>query len=269
MATKAIWPPRNKLLNLLPRHDLDRLRTMLEPVVLKPRRALFQPNAPVEHIYFIEEGLISVSALVDERRTVEVWLTGREGVIAIPVVLGSTVSPHRRIAPLGGMALRMLADHAREAMRTIPSFNRLLLRYVHAVLVQTAQVGACKSAHRLDQRLARWLATACDRSEDTTLPLTHDILSRMLGVRRASVTDAIAALDAKGVVQTARGRIRILDRDALEERSCRCYHIMKAEYERMNRDLRAEFRCEDDPRVSPRAARLLGEGEPARIRTAD
>lgn len=244
----AAWPPRNKLLNLLPPDDLDRLRPLLEPVALRRRRTLFHPKSPLDAIYFIEEGLVSVLTQLDEDRAVEVWLTGREGMLGLPVILGSTKSPHRRMAQLGGVALRMGADRARAAMREMPTFSGLLLRYVHAVLIQTSQAGACNSAHRLEQRLARWLLAADDRCEHGSLPLTHDMLARMLGVRRAGVSESMQALDRAGLVRAARGRIQIRDRGGLERRLCHCYQVMNAEYQRMHTDLQQAFagRCSDD-----------------------
>lgn len=235
------WPPRNKLLNLLPADDLARLRPLLEPVTLKRRRTLFHPKSPLDAVYFVEDGLVSVLTQLDDSRAVEVWLTGREGVLGLPVILGSTKSPHRRVAQLGGSALRMRADDARAVMHEIPSVSRLLLRYVHAVLIQASQAGACNSAHRLELRLARWLLAAADRCEPGALPLTHDILARMLGVRRASVSENIRALEQEGLVRTSRGRIQIRNRPGLEARSCHCYRIMNSEYERMELDLRAAF----------------------------
>ena len=240
-AEPDIWRPRNELLGLLPREDLDRLRPMLQPVTLNGRRILFHNKAPLQHVYFMEEGLVSVLAEIEEGRAVEVWLTGREGFMGIPVILGSTGSPHRRVAQLGGRALRMGAEAMRRAMDEIPSLNRLLLRYVHAVMVQTAQVSACNSSHRLDQRLARWLLSVDDRCDREPLPLTHDMLARMLGVRRASVSDSLAALDRAGLIRTGRGHVEITDRAGLEGRSCRCYQIMTSEYERMHRDLAASL----------------------------
>jgi CRP-like cAMP-binding protein len=157
--------------------------------------------------------------------------------MGLPVILGGTASPHRRVTQLSGTALRMRAADMREAMQEIPAFSRVLLRYVQAVVVQTAQSGACNAAHVLQQRLARWLLTAQDRCERDLLPLTHDMLGRMLGVRRASVSEAVGALERAGVLGTARGLIRIRDRVGLERRACHCYRIMTAEYDRMQREL--------------------------------
>jgi CRP-like cAMP-binding protein len=230
------WPPRNKLLAALPEPELERLKDKLEHVRIIRQRVL--AHARLDHVYFVEEGLISVLAQIDDRRAMEVWLIGREGVMGIPVILGGTGSPHRRVTQLSGAALRMSADDMRRSMQEMPAFSRMLLRYVQAVVVQTSQAGACNASHKLQQRLARWLLTAQDRCERDLLPLTHVMLARMLGVRRASVSEAIAALQKAGIIGAARGAIRIRDRAALKRRACVCYRVMTAEYERMQREFR-------------------------------
>jgi CRP-like cAMP-binding protein len=209
---------------------------MLEPVTMRARCILSHSKAPLEHVYFVEEGLISVLAQIDQRRVVEVWLIGREGVMGVPLVLGGSASPHRRIVALGGTAYRMSASAVQAAMQRFPSFAALLLRYVQSVLVQTSQAGACNTVHRLEQRLARWLLTAADRCGGEVLPITHDILARMLGVRRASVSECFGTLERSGILKKRRGFVQIIDRSVLEERTCRCYRIMQNEMDRTCRD---------------------------------
>ncbi|MDQ2081110.1 Crp/Fnr family transcriptional regulator [Xanthobacteraceae bacterium Astr-EGSB] len=233
---QAKWPPRNQILTTLGTRELEHLRPMLEPVTMKARCILSHSKAPLEHVYFVEEGLISVLAQIDQRRVVEVWLIGSEGVMGIPLVLGGSASPHRRIVALGGSAYRMSASAVQAAMQRFPSFAALLLRYVQAVLVQTSQAGACNTVHRLEQRLARWLLTAADRCGGEVLPITHDILARMLGVRRASVSECFGTLERVGILKKRRGFVQIVDRAGLEERTCRCYRIMQNEMDRTCRD---------------------------------
>lgn len=229
--------PRNRLLSSLPPAELDALRPCLEPCSMKPRRVLHHDRAPMEHVYFVESGLVSVLAQIDERKAVEVWLIGREGLSGIPIVLGGSVSPHRRVVQLGGTALRMAAADVHAAMRDLPVFSVTMLRYVQLALAQTSQIGACNGAHAIRQRLARWLLTAQDRVGHDVLPLTHDMLARLLGVRRATITECIAVLDTERVLSTRRGRLEILDRERLESMSCLCYRIMANEHDRMMRDL--------------------------------
>lgn len=220
---------RNKLLLALSPADLQRLQGRLELVPLPARRVLHYPKLPIEHVYFVESGLVSVVASTDQAgASVEAWLIGREGLAGLPVVLGAPTSPHRRTVQAEGFAWRMSADDLRTAMDEMPALRAVLLRFVHGVLVQTAQSVACNARHVVHQRLARWLLMAQDRLAQDTLPLTHEVIAKMLGVRRASVTSALQPLEGDGIVRVQRGRIRVLDRARLEACACSCYRVMRA-----------------------------------------
>lgn len=234
-------PPGNALLSALPPADRDRILPLLEPISMKQRRVLHHDRAPMEHVYFIESGLVSVLAQIDERKAAEVWLIGREGLSGIPLLLGGSVSPHRRVVQLGGSALRMRAADVHAAMNGLTAFRAVMLRYVQLALVQTSQTSACNSAHPIKQRLARWLLTAQDRIGRDVLPLTHDMLARLLSVRRATISECLALLEREQVVATRRGQLEILDRGRLESMACLCYRIMANEHDRMMRDLRAPW----------------------------
>jgi CRP-like cAMP-binding protein len=227
-------PPRNKLLRALPADDFQRIRPLLEAVPLKVRRIVHHARLPIEHVYFVESGLISVVANTDdENNGVEAWLIGSEGAAGIPVVLGAESSPHRRMVQAEGSALRMRSADLRTAMDEVAALRAVLLRYVNGVLVQASQSGACNARHSVEQRLARWLLMAHDRLERRDLPLTHDIVAKMLGVRRATVTQVIKELEATGAIRGARGHVDVLDRPRLEALACQCYQIIRAEQDRV------------------------------------
>ena len=141
--------PRNMILRALPRNDLDRIYPLLELVPLKGRRVLHHARMPIEHLYFIEEGLVSVVAKADERKSVEVWLIGHEGVAGLPLIVGRQFSLHRRFILIGGSALRIAADDIGKALHEINSLRILLFRYLYAVLMQTSQSSACNLCHTL------------------------------------------------------------------------------------------------------------------------
>jgi len=227
--------PRNGLLRRLSRQDLQQLSSMLEPVPLRARRLLHPAGSQMAHVYFIERGLVSVLANISPTKAIETWLIGPEGLTGLPLILGNTTTVHRRIVLVSGLALRMPFDCLRAAMSEIPSFHDLLLRYVNSVLVATSQLAACNAGHSVRERLARWLLLANDRCEGNELPLTHDMLSRMVGVRRASVTDGLNELERNGLISTGRGLIRIEDPQRLQARACRCYQIITREYDRLLR----------------------------------
>jgi CRP-like cAMP-binding protein len=224
--------PQNLLLCALPPEDFSRLAPYLERVTLVPRRVIQHAKVPVEHLYFIEEGLVSVQASTDEDSAVEVWLIGREGIAGSPAVLGVSASPLRHVVRVGGSAYRIAAKDLSAAIADIPALRSMLLSYLHVALMQSSQSAACGLRHPFPQRLARWLLTAQDRTGSDEVPVTQDLLARALGVRRATVSEAIKTFERKGVLARLRGLIRIRDRARLEKITCRCYEIMRREQER-------------------------------------
>jgi CRP-like cAMP-binding protein len=198
---------QNRLLLSLSDADWEALHPALEPVELKSRQILHHSKMPMQHVYFIQKGLVSVSARTTRDQWVEVWLIGVEGMTGIPVVLGDLSEPPlRRIVQVGGRALRIPSEVFRRAVEDSPSLRRTLLKYVQVVMLQTSQSGACNSHHSLKQRLARWLLLARDALEEDQLPLTHNVLARLLGVRRPSVTDCLRVLEQMGAIRNTRAR---------------------------------------------------------------
>jgi CRP-like cAMP-binding protein len=149
------------------------------------------------------------------------------------VVLGTMRSPNRCLMQVPGEALRISSQDLRRAIEMCPELRQKLMNYVQALLVQNSQSVLCNVRHELHERLSRWLLLACDRLDDNTIPLTHDLLSIALGVRRAGVTTALADLEATGALRRSRGVIEILDRDILEQETCECYRIIAVEYRRL------------------------------------
>lgn len=236
----AVEAPHNLLLRALPPADLARLRRLFKPVLLKARREIHISGAPLDYVYFIEDGLVSVLAGTGDGKAVEVWLTGREGMIGMPLILGGPPSPHRRIVQVNGRALRVRAGDLKAAMSEYEALRETLMHYVRTVLVQTSQLGACNASHTLQQRLARWLLMAHDRCMTDDLPLTHQMLARMLGVRRATVSEAVLALEQQGVLAKARSLIQIVDRPRLEQLACYCYGVVRGADEQLQAHCRGD-----------------------------
>ena len=218
---------RNLLLRALPAENLEQLWPHMECVPMQPKRVLHYPQTPMQYLYFPEDGLISIVAHAGEGKGIEGWLVGRDGFIGVPVILGEDSPSHRRVVQVGGTALRIRSTVMLQAMEEMRPLRDLLLYYVQVVLMQTAQISACNAAHGVQQRVARWLLMAQDRCGTDTLPLTHDILARMLGIRRATITDCIIGLERNGVLEKARSLIQIIDRDRLKETSCACYGMIR------------------------------------------
>jgi CRP-like cAMP-binding protein len=227
--------PRNFLLRSLPQHELERLHPFLHRVALTPRRVLQHAAVPIEHVHFLEDGLISVLASADERSCVEVRLLGREAAVGSEALLGVNISPLRYFVQIGGSALRINVQDLNRASAEMPGLRAVLHSSLHDALMQSSQSAACSLSHALLQRLARWLLTAQDRSARDELPITQDLLARNLGVRRASVSEALQPLERGGIFVRERGLITILDRARLEQFACRCYRLMRPKLERPER----------------------------------
>jgi CRP-like cAMP-binding protein len=212
--------------------DLDVLGAQLEPVPLRHKQTLSKPGTPIEHVYFVEEGMISLVQPL-QGAMIEVGIIGQEGFFGVPVLLGAETSPLEAMVQIPGSALRIEAGAFREEAGRSAALSGLLLRYAQALHVQVSVLAACNGRHALTERLARWLLMARDRAPDDELPLSHEFLSMMLGVRRAGVTVAVGTLKAAGLIRNSHGRVTIIDRDALGAASCECYSIVRSEYERL------------------------------------
>ncbi len=220
---------RNRLLRAISSDDFARLIPHLEPVALRLREVLVVPNQPIQNVYFIEEGLASVVAISADDR-IEVAHVGREGLTGDPVLLGVEQTPNETFIQVAGSALRIGVDDLRAALDTSPALKALLLRWVYVSMIQTAQSALANGRYTIQERLARWLLMCHDRMDGDDLPLTHEFLSLMLGVRRSGVTEALHVLEGVDIVKAGRGTIRVLNRERLEEIAGGCYGLPEAEY---------------------------------------
>jgi CRP-like cAMP-binding protein len=225
-------PIANRLLAGLAPRDRDALRARLEAVPLPHKQTLSNPGAPIEHVYFVEEGMVSLVQPL-QGGMIEVGMIGKEGFVGVPVLLGADASPLETMVQIPGSALRIEAGAFREEARRSAAMLGLLLRYAQALQVQVSISAACNGRHALPARLARWLLTARDRAPSDELPLGHEFLSMMLGVRRAGVTVALAALKTAELIRNAHGQVTIIDRHGLEAAACGCYRMVRNEYDRL------------------------------------
>jgi CRP-like cAMP-binding protein len=196
----------NRLLASLSTDDFNLLGPHLESVTLGLRKYLERPNRRIDAVYFPEVGFASVVAVRSSGKEVEVGLIGREGMKGLPIVFGNHRSPHATYIQSPGTGKCMPATELRKAFQTSPSLRDSLLKFVQVFGVQTTHAAVCNAQSRLDVRLARWLLMAHDRIGDDTLPLTHEFLSIMLGVRRPGVTEALHILREQGLISYGRGR---------------------------------------------------------------
>ncbi len=170
---------------------------------------------------------------MEDGSTVEVVTVGNEGIVGLPVFLGTGSMPMEVFIQIDGDAVTLPAHLFRDASSNGGALRPLLDRYTQALLSRIAQSGACNRLHPIDQRCARWLLMSHDRVPGDDFSLTQEFLSQMLGVRRASVTTAATILQRAGYIRYRRGRIRIADREGLESASCECYRVIRSEYERL------------------------------------
>ncbi len=217
----------NIVLAVLPREERDNLQQYLGFVLVKPGEVFWQPNQPIPCVYFPTSGMVSLVAVMRNGTTAEVGVTGREGFVGIPIILGARHASVRTIAQTEGSGFRMGSELFRQILPQMPQLEQTLRRYAYAQLMQVAQSAACNCLHQVPERLARWLAMSCDRTGSAVLPLTHEFLGQMLGCRRSSVTSAMGQLQNAGVIRSERGLVRILDREHLESRACECYGVMR------------------------------------------
>jgi CRP-like cAMP-binding protein len=225
----------NKLLAALPREEYKRLWTYLEPISLPFKQCIYEPNEPIDYVYFINSGVASVLTVLRDGGTVEVATIGNEGMVGTPVLLGTDRSPTEVIAQVPGDALRMRVDVFKKQVPPGSPLHNLLLRYTQALINLLTQSVACNRLHSVEQRCCRWLLLTRDRVESDEFPITQEFLAQMLGVRRASVSEVAAILQKAGLIRYHRGRMRLLDRQGLEAGSCECYQVIKKEFNRLLR----------------------------------
>ncbi|MFC7543658.1 Crp/Fnr family transcriptional regulator [Siccirubricoccus deserti] len=197
------------------------------------RRVLLGADQEIDAVYFPETCMISMIAALDGGDAAEVGLVGREGMVGIPLLLGSDRSPTEAMCQGSGIALRLSTSAFREEMDRSLVLRTTLLRYAQAFLEQVTQTAACNGRHLLEQRLARWMLMAHDRAEGDAFQMTHEFLAMMLGVRRAGISVAAGTLQKAGLIRYERGRMLIADRPGLEHASCECYGVVRRAYDRL------------------------------------
>lgn len=221
----------NRLLAALPTKDYKRLVAQMERVQLPFAEVLYEPGDMIEHVYFPNDSIVSLLSTVEDRSTLEVGIIGNEGMVGISVLLGVKTSPNRALVQGEGSAMKMKAAALRKETSADGSLQRLLNLNTHALMTQIAQSAACNRFHVVDARLARWLLMTHDRIGSDEFRLTQLFLSDMLGVRREGVTNAATVLQRNKLITYSRGHITILNRAGLEAAACKCYSIIKAEYD--------------------------------------
>jgi CRP-like cAMP-binding protein len=224
----------NRLLATLPKADFERLQKQLEPVYLKQGELLIEPGKGLSYAYFPLDAMISLVSLLEDGSTVEAGCVGREGVVGVPLLLGASTTPMQSVVQIPGNALRMKADILVKELQTNKALLNILLLYLHVLIIFISQTAACNKKHPIVGRLARWLLLSSDCVDSEELPLTHEFLATMLGVRRAGVTETANELRSKGLIDYYQGKVTIVNRQGLEATACECYRVVRRELQRLN-----------------------------------
>ena len=217
-------PKNNHILSALPETEYQRLIKLLEPVNLSLNQILVKARQKCEYLYFPTQGIVSLLSVMDDGSTTEIGLIGKEGMVGTLQFIGEGISNSQTVVQVKGKAMRIEAEVLRVEFNRSKILRKLLLGYALKLFNQVSQGAACNNHHTVKQRIARWLLMLDDRS-DNTLSMTQQLLSKMLGVRRTGVTQVANEIKQQGIIDYQRGKITILDRQALEAIACECYQL--------------------------------------------
>jgi CRP-like cAMP-binding protein len=226
-------PVGNKLLATLSREEYDRLLPHLELVSLSSEQVLYEVNRPIEYAYFPINGICSVLNVMQDGQGIEAATVGNEGMIGVPLLLGTHQIPMRAISQIPSDAWGMKADvFIRNVCWGCP-LHTLLLGYTQTLMNQIFQTATCNRLHPVEKRCCRWLLMTRDRVNSDEFPLSPEVLSQMLGVRRSSRAEVVAKLGKAGLIRYEGGTMTLLDPQGLESAACECYQVLKQECDRL------------------------------------
>jgi CRP-like cAMP-binding protein len=232
-------PLKNRLLAELDRAEFHRLSPYLELIALERGDVLYQAGGNMPYVYFPVTATISVDYLLEDGGTSEINRVGNEGMLGVPLFMGSDKSTGRAAVQATGYAYRLGAARLMEAFYHKGPLLRLLLRYAQARLMQVSQLATCNSHHSTKQRLCRYLLQMLDRSSSNELAATQEEIGGIIGVRREGVTDAARWLQELGIIRWRRGHVTVLSRAGLAAHVCECYDVVCNANARLLPDLAA------------------------------
>ena|SRR5450631_1074764 len=228
-----IRAPQNLLLAALPIAEWERAERNFKPIFMPLGDVLYEPAGLINHIVFPTTSVLSVSCVLADGRADALTLIGREGFASVEAFLGGGSARCRATVLSEGWGYRIRRELLGQACEQGSSLRSVLLRYAQSYITQVAQSISCNRHHSIVQQLCRWLLMFMDRQASNELPLTHERIAELMGVRRESVTEAARKLQIAGCIRYTRGHISVLDRTGLEARSCECYRVAKRETDRL------------------------------------
>jgi CRP-like cAMP-binding protein len=230
---KTADPRQNQLLAALPEAEWARWLAHMEPVDMPLGKVLYESGRRLTHVYFPTTSIVSLLYVMEDGASAEIAVVGHEGLVGVSLFMGGESTTSRAVVQSAGHAFRLKAAVMMQEFNRAGPVLHLLLRYTQALITQMAQTAVCNRHHSLDQQLCRWLLLSLDRLASNDLVMTQELIANMLGVRREGVTEAAGQLQAAGLIEYRRGRITVLDRPRLEQRTCECYAVVKDEYDRL------------------------------------
>jgi len=233
MPNRSASPSQNQLLAAMPESAQERLFPSLEFVSLGLGDLLYESGDRLSDVHFPTDSIVSFMYVMENGSSAEISVVGNEGVVGVAVFMGGVSTTSRAVVQSRGSAYRLPGEELKAEFRANSGLQRLLLLYTQALLTQMAQTAVCNRHHTIDQQLARWLLLSLDRLNNNNVSMTQELIANMLGVRREGVTQAANNLQNQGVIQYARGHIRVLDRPRLEALTCECYALVKRETDRL------------------------------------
>ena len=234
--SKSTAPPNPKLNNILAalnKPDYERIFPDLELVEMPLGWKLAEAGDHVKFIHFPISGIVSLIYDLVDGSSSEIAIVGNEGMIGISIYMGGDSMPSSTEVQCAGQAYRLSRKVLKQEFALGGQLQKVALLYTQALIAQTSQTAVCNQHHSLDQQLCRWLLMSIDRLHENEVVITQFLISKLLGVRRESVTDAVGKLQKDEIIKSTRGRITVLDRPKLEERVCECYAAVTEEYKRL------------------------------------
>jgi CRP-like cAMP-binding protein len=229
----SVERPSNQLLQALSPRDFEALRPRMRPFVMVRNSVLAEAGTALTQVYFPHNGAISVVVRLSEGQTVEAAMVGRDSAVGAFEALGDGIASTDAVVLFGGGASTIDLDDFRTLADQSATLRSLISRHEQALLVQAQQSAACNTSHSVEARLSRWLLRARDLHDGATLPLTQELLARMIGVQRNAISIVAHALQQAGIISYSRGQISITNMEALRRMSCECYDAVKAKQERL------------------------------------
>ena len=200
---------------------------------------LYESGSQLRHVYFPTTSIVSLLYVMEDGASAEIAVVGNEGIIGIALFMGGESTPSRALVQSAGHAYRFKGELLKEEFHRSGALQHLLLRYTQALITQMAQTAVCNRHHSVHQQLCRWLLLSLDRLPSNELTMTQELIANMLGVRREGVTEEAGKLQQAGLIHYSRGRITVLDRPGLEQKTCECYAVVKTEFDRLLPDVTA------------------------------